>query len=125
MTDQTDVLPDLAPLFAAEREKRLNSMERAVHQLAAAGTDSARARAVSSICGDAHSLKGAAQMEARLELCELTTALERQLDYIGSREVHPPDVDLLLRTVGTLRLLSRGIAPARRVARAMVELQEA
>lgn len=128
MAGQTDVFAGLEQLFAAQRERRLDSMESAAHTLADAHTPMDRVRAITILARDAHSLKGAAQIEARQELADLTVALERRLDDIAAREgmdVDAAEVDLLLRTVSTLRLLSRGVPAGGTVARTMVELGEA
>lgn len=124
MAGQTDVFAGLEPLFAAERERRLDSMESTVHALADAQTPTDRIRAITILARDAHSLKGAAQMEARQELCDLTDALERRLDDLAAQQAGSAAVDLLLRTVSTLRLLSRGTPAGATVARTMAELED-
>ncbi len=100
-------------------------MESAVHALADAHTPTDRIRAITILARGAHSLKGAAQIEARQELSDLTVALERRLNDKAAREgldIVAAEVDLLLRTVSTLRLLSRGTPAGATLARTMAEL---
>lgn len=118
-------LAHLERLFAAERESRLESMELAVLRLGTASGEAARLGAIAELSRHCHALKGAAQLEARVELCALVDMLERRAVQVAANTPDHSEVDTLLRAIATLYVVSRGEPAPSLVSDTIAELSTA
>lgn len=105
-----DPLASLAPLFAAERERRIGALEAAARSLARVRGGRARAALLEAMARDAHALKGAAALETRGQLADLVNAFEEQLGPRSRALADPGHWAALLSTLAAIRQLSeRGV----------------
>ena len=85
--------PDLFPIFEEEAQELMPALGSALRQWGANANDrSAR----DNVLRHLHTLKGSARLAGALRLCEMAHRLESEVEYLGSENVNPADIDQLL-----------------------------
>jgi two-component system chemotaxis sensor kinase CheA len=104
MQIQFDISPEELPIFLAEADEHLQSLEDILLQLEGGSRDP---DLLQSIFRSAHTIKGMSGMIGHTRMTELTHALETALDGLrkNSLPVSPALIRLCLQTVDTLREL--------------------
>lgn len=103
-----DPLSELQPLFAAERERRLNSLEEAARRVGSVPPGAPRRALLDAMARDAHALKGVAAIETRRTLGDLVSALESRIEQQRNTPSAPGREETLVTAVAAIR---RCLAP--------------